>query len=239
MAPAISFLPDVFSPSEVDMLMHRTWATTMMMIAISPILAASCSSTVGGGGAGGDGGGGSTASSGGSDLKWFTTCGDPVCDSNTTPDSPVCTTEKAGDACSQAGQTCGLPDGCGADLLCTTTDPTMGGNCPISRASYKHDIRYLPDGELTRIHDELVAMPLTTWRYNHEGASGREHLGFIIDDNPKSPAVAASGNQVDLYGYMSMAVAAIQVQEKQIEALEHEMKALREELRAARRGPRR
>jgi hypothetical protein len=77
-------------------------------------------------------------------------------------------------------------------------------------------------------------MPLATWRYNDEDPNAREHLGFIIDDQPlTSPAVRPTGDRVDLYGYTSMAVAAIQEQHRQIEALQKEVKNLREELRAA------
>src|SRR6185503_8953559 len=105
---------------------------------------------------------------------------------------------------------------CNALLVCATSDPKeQPGGGAIFLDRYKHDIRYLPEDELRRVHDDLVATPIATWRYNHEGQAGREHLGFIIDNNPKSPAVADGGQQVDLYGYASMAVAAIQVQEKQ------------------------
>lgn len=38
-----------------------------------------------------------------------------------------------------------------------------------------------------------------------------------------SPAVLASREQVDLYGYVSMAVAALQVQQKQIDELERQL----------------
>jgi hypothetical protein len=213
------------------MVTRRVW-TTVTMIGSLLTLTASCGSGGGGGGSGG-GGGGSASSGGSGQLKWYITCGDPVCPSTDMPHMPVCTTEKEGDPCAEADKRCGLQDACGADLLCTSSDPK--NNCPISLASYKHDIRYLPDVDLKRVHDEIIATPLATWRYNHEGASGREHLGFIIDDNPRSPAVAERGDRVDLYGYTSMAVAAIQVQQKQIRALEQEMKSLREELLAARR----
>jgi protein tyrosine phosphatase (PTP) superfamily phosphohydrolase (DUF442 family) len=77
-------------------------------------------------------------------------------------------------------------------------------------------------------------MPLATWHYRAEDDAAREHLGFIIDDNPESPAVARTGEHVDLYGYTSMAVAAIQAQQKQIAALEAEVAALRKEMAAQR-----
>ena len=63
-------------------------------------------------------------------------------------------------------------------------------------------------------------MKIAEWQYTKETSHHKEHLGFIIDDNPNSPAVHANGEQVDLYGYTSMAVVAIQQQQAQIERLE-------------------
>jgi hypothetical protein len=51
-----------------------------------------------------------------------------------------------------------------------------------------------------------------------------KHLGFIIEDNPpQSPAVDWSHDRVDLYGYLSMVVATMQVQEKEIAELRREL----------------
>src|SRR5439155_22412171 len=61
------------------------------------------------------------------------------------------------------------------------------------------------------------------------------HLGFIIDAVGASPAVAADGGHVDLYGYTSMAVGAIQAQQRRIDALTREVAALRAELARLRR----
>lgn len=125
--------------------------------------------------------------------------------------------------------------GCGVLLICATSDPKMQpGGCPISRARYKKDIAYLPEGDLRRVHDDLMAMRIATWRYTSEPAAAREHLGFIIDDNPLSPAISTNGDQVDLYGYTSMAVVAAQVHDKRLDALERELHALREEIGALR-----
>ena len=206
---------------------HRLWVLAALG-AVAPLWAASCSSGSGGGDGGSGGGSGA--------LKWYSTCGDPVCGGHTPqPGVPQCTTETVGAACATPGAQCDPVNDCNALLVCATSDPKQSpGGCPISRASYKHDIRYLDPAELQRIRDDVVAMPLATWRYNHEGAAGREHLGFLIDDVEGTPAVAESGDRVDLYGYTSMTVAAIQAQQQQIAALEREVKALREELSASR-----
>jgi hypothetical protein len=174
-------------------------------------------------------------------LAYYYTCGDPSCHGHTAhPGVPACTTQQAGTPCTVANQECDPGDSCNSLLECAASDPTkQPGGCPISRARFKHDIRYLPDAELARVKDDLMTMKLSTWRYNHEGQAGREHLGFIIDDNPESPSVDASGDHVDLYGYTSMAVAALQVQDKeiaaqrqQIAALEKAVEALRAEVRS-------
>lgn len=49
----------------------------------------------------------------------------------------------------------------------------------------------------------------------------------MIDDNEDSAAADAKRDVVDLYGYTSMAVATIQVQARQIEALEREVAAMK------------
>ena len=207
---------------------HQLMALSLTL-SLGTLGGASCSSTSGGGSGGAGGSSGS--------LKWYTTCGDPVCgatDAGT--GAAACTTEKAGDACTTAGTQCDPGSGCNVNLICATSDPKLGpGGCPISRARFKKDIDYVPDQRLQSIHDELMTMRLATWRYTSEAESTNPHLGFIIDDNPASASVDATGDRVDLYGYTSMAVAAAQVQNKRIEALERELRALREELGALRR----
>jgi hypothetical protein len=163
-------------------------------------------------------------------TKWWETCGDPVCRSPDPddPSIPNCTTENAGVACSTPNVVCELPgDTCGAKLLCTDSDPKARG-CPKSQAAYKDDIRYLDERELERVRDELLRMKLAHWYYKSEPHAARSHLGFIIDDQPDSPAVMANGERVDLYGYVSMAAATIQLQQKQLDAMERELRLLRD-----------
>jgi len=110
-----------------------------------------------------------------------------------------------------------------------TVDPT------VSRRSFKRDIAYLSTAETTQLYDELLRFRLATYRYKAEDqCSTAPHLGFIIDDVGSSPAVGPDGDHVDLYGYSSMAVAAIQTQAKQIEQLQREVAALRRTLRSRR-----
>jgi hypothetical protein len=99
--------------------------------------------------------------------------------------------------------------------------------CPISRARHKDGIDYLDQKELEAVRDELLGMKLARWHYTQEPAGTKPHLGFMIDDQPNSAAVRPNGEQVDLYGYTSMATATIQVQQKQIEKLEGELEKLK------------
>jgi hypothetical protein len=171
---------------------------------------------------------------GGATLRWYQTCGDPVChdppDAGGPVDSGVC--PALGSPCTQKGETCG--DGansCGSVLVCDDHDPKGGpGGCPISSAKFKDGIRYLNEAELRALHDETLATHLATYEYKARfGDPGVTHLGFIVEDQPQSLAVDRGHDRVDLYGYVSMVVATMQVQEKEI-------RALREEVRAAREG---
>jgi hypothetical protein len=194
--------------------------------------------STGGGGAGGHSGGsgghsgGSGGSGGAAGLTWYTTCGDPAC--GMASDDPAladCMAQMEGAACSTDGDACEIAgDNCNVNLVCASSDPKDQG-CPISQAAAKYDIDYLSDRDRERIREEVVTMPLATWKYTSEGRGEKEHLGFIIDDQPpSSPAVRPSGERVDLYGYTSMAVAAIQAQQREIEALRREVQALRDSL---------
>jgi hypothetical protein len=172
-------------------------------------------------------------------LQWYSTCGDPVCQDPSPPTGqPACAAGVAeGNACTQSGALCDANLGCGANLVCASSDPTQGvGGCPISRARYKKDIEYLDDSARARYHDELVRMPLASYLYKQNEGAGPQ-LGFIIDDI--EPSVAVSGNHVNMYGYLSMAVAAIQVQQTQIAELKRELSTLRAALdsQAAMCGP--
>jgi len=95
---------------------------------------------------------------------------------------------------------------------------------------YKKDIRYLSQEELRATARDLLALPLADFRYR-EG-DGRKHLGFMIDGHESLACV--DGDRVDLYGYASMAVAAVQVQAAEIAELRAELATLRKELRKRR-----
>jgi hypothetical protein len=85
--------------------------------------------------------------------------------------------------------------------------------------------------ELQKLHDETLSMRLATYRYKGPFIDPKDpaakHLGFIIEDQPQSLSVDRLHDRVDLYGYMSMAVATMQVQEKEIAELRKELSAVK------------
>ncbi len=137
-----------------------------------------------------------------------------------------------------AGTPCG-DHACSPSQTCCSgmpfAEPTCinGTICPISQAKMKKDISYLSESQMRELSSELMDFRLATYRYKSESAQEREHLGFIIDDVSPSPAVMASGERVDMYGYQTMAVAALQVQAREIAELRKEVRSLKRELNVA------
>jgi hypothetical protein len=95
---------------------------------------------------------------------------------------------------------------------------------------FKDGIEYVSGAALEQLHDETLAIRLATYHYKGQYADpDPKHLGFIIEDNPpQSPAVDWSHDRVDMYGYLSMVVATMQVQEKEIDQLRVELAEARE-----------
>jgi len=160
------------------------------------------------------------------ELKWYSTCGDPVCRPDTTANTNTCGDKQEGQVCMVAGETCDPGSSCGQKLICAAEDPKMQpGGCPISLKSAKTEIQYLGPNEKRLLSQDLMAIELANYRYQVSPEAQR--LGFIIDDMPgNSPAVLPNGKQVDLYGYLSMAVATIQRQEQRIQDLESRLQRL-------------
>jgi hypothetical protein len=160
-------------------------------------------------------------------LAWYETCGAPVCQGSPIDDPKLanCTGEKVGAACGTRDAECDLVSECGTRLRCTDEDPTMQpGGCPISRARFKRDIAYLDAPERERVYRELLSIPIASYTYKRDAAAVPQ-LGFIIEDVEPSPATR--GDHVNLYGYLSMAVNAVQLQAEKIAALERELAELR------------
>ena len=171
-------------------------------------------------------------------LTWRKTCGDPVCrvpsdaGADAAPPPPAC--PALGSPCSDKGLTCGdrATAACGVIQVCDDHEAGSGpGGCPISTKKFKDDIGYVDEGALQRLHDETLQMRLATYRYKGPFIDPKDpsakHLGFIIEDQPQSLSVDRGHDRVDLYGYMSMAVATMQVQEKEITQLRREIAEVR------------
>jgi len=100
--------------------------------------------------------------------------------------------------------------------------------CPPgrSRKNLKRDIRYLDPVARDEIGKMLLDIPLAQWNYKNDPASTPQRLGFMIDDIEPSFAVEDKvGDSVNLYGFISMATAAIQMQQDQIEKLQKQIDA--------------
>jgi hypothetical protein len=105
-----------------------------------------------------------------------------------------------------------------------------------SSIQFKKDVAYLDDSARNAIARDLLSLRLANWEYIDPNMSGgHRHLGIIIEDSPDVAAVNPSKASIDLYSYASMAIAAAQVQAKQIETLQAELAELRRELAALKR----
>jgi hypothetical protein len=102
----------------------------------------------------------------------------------------------------------------------------------MGRILPQESIHYLSDAELLAVADETLRTRVASYRYTI-GAPD-ERLGFIIEDDPLSPAVVHDKDRIDLYGYTTMAIATLQMQMREIEELRREVNALRRELESRR-----
>lgn len=150
--------------------------------------------------------------------------GESCCGANCCTASQVCCLAGAGAVTYQCFEAdAGCPAGC--------TQPP----CPVSSVRYKKDVSYLGEGDRAALRDELLKLPLATFRYKTEPESAPERLGFMVEDATSPSLVAAPGDRVDLYGYATMTVAAVQEQQRELEALRAEVAALKAQLAKRRR----
>ena len=169
--------------------------------------------------------------------QWYATCGDPVCRGYEAKAGVAkCTTETIGASCATASASCDPMDSCNVLYVCAESDPKLAaGGCPVSRRQFKTDINYLDQDGLQRYADELSRVKLATYKYK---TGGPTRLGFIIEDHEPSVSIDSGRDMVDLYGYTSMAVAALKLQQKQLAELQQQVAELSAQLRAAKAGRR-
>lgn len=158
------------------------------------------------------------------DPTWH--CAAPPADMRCPPGIP-----NLGTPCGMEGQQCVY--GCEENMARTCRDgvwvaSTAPGGCPISTRRAKRDIRYLSPEEIDALAEQVCATRLATYEYTDPALAGRRRLGFILEDQENSFAVDPEHSQVDLYGYTSMLVAAVQAQSRRIEALERQVARLRQ-----------
>lgn len=183
--------------------------------------------------------GASDGTDGGPPLYWYSTCGDPACSGYRGPTEgvAVCTTEAEGAPCAEVGAQCDMQTDCNTFYVCAAEDPKdQDGGCPRSAARFKHQIHRLDPADRAQAAAAALAVPLSTWRYTDQDPASPPHLGFIIEDLAPAgghhPAVRPGGERVDLYGYTSLTLAAVQEQQAQLEALRAQNAALEARLDA-------
>lgn len=157
------------------------------------------------------------------------TCQSGACLASECVESPACEGETCAEglACSDMGgqgRCCPLGTAFTANIssffgCCPDTDfcGCKEGACPISRVEHKHDLALVSDAELARLGEALLATPLYTWRYDE--SPGATRFGFLIDESAPDFAVLPDGERVDLYGYTSLAVAALKRQRAELDAM--------------------
>ena len=140
-----------------------------------------------------------------------------------------------GGRCCDANQVCCLDNGPVELFLCEDPD---AGSCPVgcaptcvSRRDAKRDIEYLDEAQLRSAEEQVLRIPLARFNYKWDAPTERRRLGFIIDDVAPSPGVIDEARgEVDLYGYTSLAVAALQEQGKELERLRKQVAELQKRL---------
>ena len=138
-----------------------------------------------------------------------------------------------GSACTTADKTCRYVCGTDGARLCKQGAwyTATGGPCPVSSRRAKKNILYLSEAERLRVAEDLARFKLATYEYRDPALGDRRYLGFIIEDVPGSPAVDRDGTMVDLYGYTSMLVAAVQAQGEAIAKLQTALAQVKRRLR--------
>jgi hypothetical protein len=108
----------------------------------------------------------------------------------------------------------------------------------VSRREAKRDIEYLNDGDISEAEREVLEIPLARFNYKWDAPGERRRLGFIIEDVAPNPGVIDSTQGVvDLYGYTSLAVAALQEQAREIARLREEVRVLERRLGESKKHP--
>ena len=137
---------------------------------------------------------------------------------------------RIGSACATDQQACSYGDCNSIGVVCQsgTWHSALHG-CPISTRHYKEGIHYLSVDERRAAAAEALDTQLATYQYTIGDRDPR--LGFIIEDQPEqSHSVVHGKDRVDLYGYTSSTLAAVQVQQEEIRELQRLVQDLKDEV---------
>lgn len=97
----------------------------------------------------------------------------------------------------------------------------------ISSRDFKKDIQKIDDATKDLMLDSVMDMDITTYKYKEEfGGDGATKIGFISEDMPDE-VLSQDGKGVDVYELITFAIGALQVQQKEFEALKAENENLR------------
>ena len=134
---------------------------------------------------------------------------------------------RIGSTCTTDKLSCSYGDCNSIGVVCQSgTWHSQHLGCPISTRHYKEGIHYLSDEERRAVAAEVLDTRLATYRYTIGDRDPR--LGFVIEDQPaQSYAVQAHKDRVDLYGYSSATLAAVQVQQQEIRELQQQVQDLK------------
>ena len=113
----------------------------------------------------------------------------------------------------------------GREGICTPSDFACAWGA-VSTRKAKDDIVYVTDVEQLALAKQALALKLATYHYKQDPTRTKK-LGYILEDAPGAASSDLAREEVDLYAYASMVLAATKVQEKRLDALEKEMASLR------------
>ena len=95
-----------------------------------------------------------------------------------------------------------------------------------SSRDYKKNIQIVDANQFPVMLSKVMNMVPTTYEYKEEyGGDGNKKLGFISEEMPKE-VTSKDGKAVDLYELLTMTIAAMQEQQKQIEELKSQIRQL-------------
>lgn len=91
------------------------------------------------------------------------------------------------------------------------------GATGASLEMFKRDIQPV---DVDALFEQAMAIDIKSYMYKDGRNGAKRNLGFMINQvGQGSPAVAGDGAHVDVYGFATMLLAAVQTQQKQIEQL--------------------